>query len=130
MPKIKYLAATHDGVTHEKQAAVIHCPACGYIHALGIGPHYHGHTWQFNGDEDKPVFSPSLLMRQTMFYPPVTPENIEQYRLAPWPQEQREYVCHSFIGCNGAQPGEIIFLGDCTHALAGQVVPLPDVEQP
>jgi hypothetical protein len=37
------------------------------------------------------------------------------------------WVCHSFIGINGAKPGEIIFLSDCTHALAGQVRPLPEL---
>lgn len=35
--------------------------------------------------------------------------------------------CHTFVGCNGAQPGEVIFLGDCTHALAGTVQPFPDL---
>ena len=29
--------------------------------------------------------------------------------------------------CNGAQPGEVIFLSDCSHALAGTVQPLPDL---
>lgn len=29
-------------------------------------------------------------------------------------------VCHSFV-----RAGRIEFLGDCTHALAGQTVPLP-----
>ena len=36
-------------------------------------------------------------------------------------------VCHSFVGCNGALPGQIIFLSDCTHDLAGQVVDLADL---
>lgn len=35
-------------------------------------------------------------------------------------------ICHSFVSCNGAQPGEIVFLSDSTHHLAGQVRPLPD----
>ena len=52
------------------------------------------------------MLSPSLLVRQTH------------------PKGMR--VCHSFVGCNGAQPGEIIFLPDSTHHLAGQVRPLPE----
>ncbi|MCL4695464.1 MAG: hypothetical protein KJ023_00155 [Burkholderiaceae bacterium] len=42
-------------------------------------------------------------------------------------------VCHSFVGCNGAQPGQIVFLSDCTHALAGQVrelAPFPSRADP
>lgn len=35
-------------------------------------------------------------------------------------------VCHSFVGGSGGQsPGMIVFLGDSTHELAGQTVPLP-----
>lgn len=41
-----------------------------------------------------------------------------------WPKCQR---CHTFVGCNGAQPGEITFLGDCTHALAGKTLPMADL---
>jgi hypothetical protein len=33
----------------------------------------------------------------------------------------RDEVCHSFV-----RDGQIQFLGDCTHALKGQTVPLPD----
>jgi hypothetical protein len=124
--KLSYLATEVDGTVHHRQLASIHCPACGYAHTMGIGPHARGPVWSFNGDSHKPVFGPSLLTQRYMWHPPVTPENLAQWREAPWPQEQRSYVCHSFIGCNGAQPGQIIFLGDCTHALAGQVVDLPD----
>lgn len=69
----------------------------------------HMDHWTFNGDFDKPVFGPSVLRR---------------YQIDNDPQ----YVCHSFVGCNGAQPGQIIFLGDCTHALKGQTVELPDID--
>lgn len=127
MAKVRYLAVKDEaGVTHEKQHAVIMCPACGYTHVMGVGPHARGAKWDFNGDDDKPVFRPSLLMRTTLWHPPVTAENHAEYVANPWPQERREYVCHSFIGINGAQPGQIIFLGDCTHDLKGQVVELPD----
>lgn len=70
-------------------------------------PHAAGKDrWSFNGDFDRPVFGPSVLNARN----------------------KRQYVCHSFVGCNGAQPGQIIFLGDCTHALAGQTVDLPEIE--
>jgi hypothetical protein len=65
--------------------------------------------WSFNGDLDKPVFGPSVNSW--------------------WGGENGIplHRCHTFIGCQGAQPGQIQFLGDCTHALAGQTVDLPDV---
>lgn len=67
--------------------------------------------WSFNGDFDKPVFGPSVL-QTTPGYP--------EDGIAPT-------CCHSFVGCNGAAPGQIIFLGDCTHALKGQTVDLPEI---
>jgi len=33
-------------------------------------------------------------------------------------------ICHSFI-----RDGKIQFLGDCTHALAGQTVDLPELPE-
>jgi hypothetical protein len=58
-------------------------------------------AWGFNGDESRPTFTPSILVRQTM-------------------GDARPVVCHSFV-----REGRIQFLGDCTHALAGQTVDLP-----
>ncbi|MGN8062800.1 hypothetical protein ACTJK4_14170 [Ralstonia sp. 22111] len=71
-------------------------------HVAGM-PH-----WSFNGDFEKPVLGPSVLQWWGE-------EGSDRYRR-----------CHSFIGCNGAQPGQITFLSDCSHALAGQTVDLPD----
>jgi hypothetical protein len=71
--------------------------------------------WGFNGDMDRPVLSPSILSRQS--------GAMENGVRNP------DFVCHSFIGCNGAQPGQIIFLSDCTHALAGKIVDLPQLEE-
>lgn len=110
-----------------------HCPGCGYSHVLHTQethPDIKGPRWTFNGDYDKPTLSPSILSQTHTWTPPVTPENLEEWRKAPWPQTKVPYVCHSFVGINGAQPGQIIFLGDCTHALKGQVVDLPDIDAP
>lgn len=60
--------------------------------------------WSFNGDLSSPTFSPSILSRM-----PVA--------------GTQGFVCHSFI-----RDGRIEFLGDCTHALAGQTVELPDLD--
>lgn len=109
------------------------CPGCASVPTTGTGRCAHtvwvgegpGERWGWNGDAERPVFTPSVLVTHGLWTPPVTPENIEQWRIERWEQRKVQYVCHSFVGCNGAQPGQIIFLGDCTHALAGQTVDLP-----
>lgn len=55
-------------------------------------------SWSFNGDRIKPTFNPSLLVAM-----PGLPSR-----------------CHSFV-----KDGQIQFLSDCTHALAGKTVDLP-----
>lgn len=64
-----------------------------------------GTSWTFNGDEGRPTFTPSLLCTGNEGDPAVP------------------YVCHSFVTA-----GQIQFLGDCTHKLAGQTVDLEDWE--
>ena len=56
---------------------------------------------RFNGDTEKPTFSPSLM-----------------YNFIPG------HVCHSFV-----EDGKIRFLGDCTHPLAGQTVDLLEIDE-
>lgn len=63
--------------------------------------------WQFNGDLERPTFSPSLLCQSNRW---------DGQRAVP-------HTCHSFI-----TDGRIQFLGDCTHALAGQTVDLLEVD--
>lgn len=91
---------------------MIFCPACKSGHQFD-------QRWTFNGDEQRPTFRASMLVRWTTAEPPVTPENLAEYQRAPWPQQKVEKVCHSFV-----TDGKIEFLADCTHALASQTVPL------
>ena len=77
----------------------IDCPACEDPHVLS--------GWTFNGDEERPTFSPSLLVK---YNGPDADTNG-----AP------AAVCHSFI-----VDGRIQYLGDCTHKFAGQTVDLPE----
>lgn len=85
------------------------CPGCNAIHQVKIrGPH----AWGYNDDAEAPTFTPSILVTW-----PANPEAIEAFK--EWRTERR---CHSFV-----TDGQIQFLGDCTHALAGQTVTLPDL---
>lgn len=73
-----------------------YCPGCREIHNINT-------RWEFNGDYDKPTFSPSILV---------------QWDEGPMRRQMR---CHSFI-----RDGNIQFLTDCTHDLSGKTIPLPD----
>ena len=99
------------------------CQGCQEAHTVwtGDGP---GPRWTWNGDVDKPVFGPSVLVQGVKR---LTDEQHAAYmRGEPLP-EAVPLRCHTFVGCNGAKPGEVIFLSDCTHDLAGQVLPLPEL---
>lgn len=85
------------------------CPGCKDPHVIPTKPHERG--WDFNGDEARPTFAPSILVR----YTPGDPND----------KNNPASVCHSFV-----RGGQIQFLADCTHALAGQTVPLPEIPTP
>lgn len=97
-----------------------YCPGCREAHVVwtGAGP---GPRWGWNGNAERPTFTPSVLVTCEKAEPPVTPDNLSQWRAAPWPQQKVRHVCHTFV-----TDGRIQYLGDCTHALAGQTVDLPD----
>jgi hypothetical protein len=79
-----------DGSEHE--AIYVWCPGCNTIHAFDLG------RWNFDGDMEKPTFSPSMLVNA----------------------EDPGSRCHSFV-----RKGQFQFLGDCHHGLKGQTVDLP-----
>lgn len=78
------------------------CPGCDGPHGLAIGSGS-GPRWGYNGNPDKPTFTPSVLV---------------QFNFG---KDHKSVVCHSFV-----TDGRIQFLGDCTHELAGQTVDIPD----
>ena len=101
---------------------IFFCPGCrcghGFNAYLNKLP-----RWQFNGEMDRPTLSPSLLMTSSK----LTDAGRADYfawcdagypeRTAPF--ETVPLVCHSFV-----TEGQIQFLSDCTHELAGQTVAL------
>ena len=70
------------------------CPGCNSGHRFGPG-------WEFNGDRERPTFSPSLVSRIAA-----------------------DKVCHLFL-----RDGRIEFLQDSHHELAGKTVDLPPLKQ-
>ena len=75
------------------------CKGCSSYHGIYTDknkPVY----WEFNGDYDKPTFTPSVLVTN--------------------PQGLR---CHRFI-----RDGKIQYLNDCNHDLAGKTIDLESAE--
>lgn len=87
---------TNPGGTFE--AYVFWCPGCSQHHQIATKGSL---VWEFNGDLEKPTFSPSLLVE-------------------PRKPERR---CHLFL-----REGKIQYLGDCFHELKGRTIELPDFD--
>lgn len=79
------------------------CPGCDEAHMVQVSGEQP--IWSYNGNADAPTFTPSIAVRWTSQRDGVEVTD----------------VCHSFV-----TDGQIQFLGDCTHALKGQTVALPD----
>lgn len=87
------------------------CPACNSLHPFALETRNHsGAIWTWDGDVDRPTFSPSMNIR----IGPINPNGDAE--------ERHIDVCHYFL-----RGGRIEFLGDCTHAMRGQTVDLPDM---
>jgi hypothetical protein len=94
------------------------CPGCQELHQVRVEG---DRPWGFNGDFERPTFTPSILVQG---------KKLVRDTAGKWTGEwERDAggnliptVCHSFV-----TDGQISFLGDCTHALRGQVVPLQPI---
>lgn len=96
------------------------CPGCGHAHAIQHGPG-DGPRWMWNGSLEYPTFTPSVLVRSGHHASGFEPGGSCWCTYnAQHPEETPAFVCtvcHTFV-----TNGRIQFLGDCTHALAGQTV--------
>lgn len=101
MPKLNAVNNTDGSI----EGYCFGCPGCGGDHYLVVRPNKadNGASWEFNGNLEKPTFSPSVLSRVQR------------------PDSSKTMICHSFI-----RGGQIQFLNDCTHELAGQTVDIPE----
>lgn len=89
-----------------KESCIIRCPGCDDFHVIRCATATDNSGWTWNGDLELPSFVPSLLVTYT---------GEDEGK----PVRQ---VCHSYI-----LAGSIRFLEDCTHALKGKTVELPEV---
>ncbi|AIF51990.1 DUF6527 family protein [Pelosinus sp. UFO1] len=88
---------------NNNKSLLFDCPGCKYPHKVNVEAFEDQPVWQYNGNADSPTISPSIRVK--------------------WDEgdDHRQCCCHSFV-----TDGKIQFLNDCTHALAGQTVELPD----
>ncbi len=85
------------------------CPACDQAHGIRIkGPT--GPLWLFNGNYNRPTFTPSILCFTTY-----DEDN------NPLPEGQRRTLCHYFI-----TDGKIQYCADSPHEFAGRSVDIPE----
>lgn len=117
MPKVKQVV---DGAG-KPIGWMVDCPACETGHLFD-------QRWTFDGDTERPTFAPSMLVR-TGHHAPSHKDGDPCWCTynAEHPGQPAPFVCvvcHSFV-----EGGLIRFLADCTHALASQSVPLPDVDE-
>lgn len=92
------------------------CPGCEEAHGIPVDG---SRGWKWNGSLDSPTVEPSILVRGTKRITDAEADAIMRgEHIEPEPR-----VCHSFV-----RNGQIEFLSDCTHALAGKTVELPDWE--
>lgn len=105
------------------------CEGCKSAHAISIAGNG---AWGFNGDYDKPTFTPSVLVTSghyTKDWAERKAKNPAQDCWCTFNQKHpgitsfKCFSCHSFV-----TNGSIQFLADCTHELAGKTVQLEGFE--
>lgn len=92
-----------DGVGNTSGRYVYWCPGCNEFHGVWVAVpnNLTGAKWEWNGDKVKPTFAPSIWVR---------------------PDSGRG--CHFHI-----VDGQIAYLPDSHHSLAGKTVPMVPVEE-
>lgn len=93
----------------DRPAVGFWCPGCETMHVVTTDA---PRGWKFDDNHDAPTFAPSVLVT----YNGRDAGQDRGHGKAPPAR------CHSFV-----RAGRIEFLSDCTHALAGQTVDLPDL---
>jgi Family of unknown function (DUF6527) len=92
------------------------CPGCDDSHAVEVAEPGH---WEWDGNLEAPTVNPSIAVSGVQ-WDADSPFHKPRHDVAPGDS----IMCHSFV-----KAGRWEFLGDCTHDLKGQtvpMVPLPD----
>lgn len=97
---VKLIKLTDNNEAETQMA--FHCVGCDMWHSFRVeaGISRSVPVWTWNGDMERPTFSPSLLVDRGM-----------------------DSQCHLFV-----HDGKIEYLGDCHHDLRGQTIDMVSVE--
>jgi hypothetical protein len=126
------------------------CPGCNITHNIttphpdATAPPSPDRLWDFDGNEESPTFSPSLLVHHSVHLCP--PDYVHEEECAAYPNcghighgigpngemmKRKPCIaspnygnCHSFI-----RNGVWEFLGDSAHKLAGQHIPMVPIPE-
>lgn len=115
---MKAMLRTVDDHGEHYEALMFVCPGCALpytvddrewkptgLHMLPVNSAVKSPSWDFDGNLEAPTLSPSILTHGGQ-------------------QGEGPPRCHSFL-----RAGVFEFLDDCTHAMAGQHVPMPDLPE-
>lgn len=94
---------------------LFYCEGCKSHHQIWDKTSNANAKWDFNGDVNKPSFSPSIKVQYTD-YKKDENDNIIKDSI-------KEIICHSWI-----TDGMIKYFDDSTHDLAGKTIELPNLE--
>lgn len=100
-----------------ERIAMFYCPPCDTHHGPRVGGP--GSCWYWNGSMDSPTFTPSIKVTGKRRLTDDEYQRVMRGEILNIP----ESVCHSFV-----TDGRIQYLNDCTHALAGKTIDLPDID--
>ena len=92
------------------------CPDCDRNHTVRLNGPY---KWEWNGSEECPTLQPSVKVTGNE---QISDEQWAEYERYGTPLPvPKPFVCHSYV-----TNGQIQFLPDSTHELAGKTVDLPE----
>jgi hypothetical protein len=101
------------------------CLGCNEHHVIYTEPSTGKVIWGFNGDMEKPTFTPSLRVMCGHYCTGQEGKKCWCDYHKEHPEDTRApicYMCHSII-----TDGKIQYQNDCTHKLAGQTVEMEDI---
>lgn len=112
-------------ITEKNESVSFVCPGCHTKHTIPVGSQ--SGAWTYNKNPESPTLSPSILVTSGHYVAGHDPRGCWCTYNATHPEEADPDFqcgrCHSYV-----TNGQIQFLSDCSHELAGKTVSLPDVE--
>jgi len=108
----------------EDGMVAFYCPGCEehhYVHIKSDGFGDNRPIWVFNGNYDKPTFTPSILVKSGHYCDHTKADdcwcNFKEKHPGEGEPPFKCGICHTFV-----TDGKIHYLADSTHKLSGQTI--------